>query len=64
MNGPGETDQARLGLRCEAEFVNLQRGSESLGAYPYDQILPRLRQELDALIAQWTSAWRRMTIST
>ncbi|MFO0903957.1 MAG: (E)-4-hydroxy-3-methylbut-2-enyl-diphosphate synthase [Pirellulales bacterium] len=52
VNGPGETDDADLGLWCGPNFVNLKKGPESLGAYPYDQILARLRQELDLLIAQ------------
>ncbi len=52
VNGPGETDDADLGLWCGANFVNLKRGSEELGAYPYDQILIRLKSELDALIAR------------
>jgi (E)-4-hydroxy-3-methylbut-2-enyl-diphosphate synthase len=52
VNGPGETDDADLGLWCGPNFVNLKRGSESLGAFPYDEILDRLRQELDALIAR------------
>jgi len=51
VNGPGETDDADLGLWCGPNFVNLKRGPESLGAYPYDKILDRLRAELDALIA-------------
>ncbi|MCA9174088.1 MAG: (E)-4-hydroxy-3-methylbut-2-enyl-diphosphate synthase [Planctomycetales bacterium] len=51
VNGPGETDDADLGLWCGPSHVNLKRGSESLGAYPYDAILPRLKQELDQLIA-------------
>ena len=51
VNGPGETDDADLGLWCGPNFVNLKRGSAELGAFPYDQILPRLRSELDALIA-------------
>ncbi|MBX3440877.1 MAG: (E)-4-hydroxy-3-methylbut-2-enyl-diphosphate synthase [Planctomyces sp.] len=51
VNGPGETDDADLGLWCGPNFVNLKKGPEELGAYPYDEILPRLRQELDALIA-------------
>jgi (E)-4-hydroxy-3-methylbut-2-enyl-diphosphate synthase len=51
VNGPGETDDADLGLWCGPNFVNLKRGSEELGAYPYDKILPRLKEELDALIA-------------
>lgn len=51
VNGPGETDDADLGLWCGPKYVNLKRGTEELGAYPYDQILGRLKQELDALIA-------------
>ena len=51
VNGPGETDDADLGLWCGPNFVNLKRGSAELGAFPYDQILPKLRQELDELIA-------------
>jgi (E)-4-hydroxy-3-methylbut-2-enyl-diphosphate synthase len=52
VNGPGETDDADLGLWCGPNFVNLKRGSEELGAYPYDAILAKLKQELDALISQ------------
>lgn len=52
VNGPGETDDADLGLWCGPNFVNLKRRTESLGAYPYDQILGRLKAELDQLIAQ------------
>lgn len=51
VNGPGETDDADLGLWCGPNFVNLKRGPESLGAYPYDEILGKLREELDKLIA-------------
>ena len=50
VNGPGETDDADLGLWCAPNYVNLKRGEESLGAYPYDEILGRLKAELDALI--------------
>ena len=51
VNGPGETDDADLGLWCGPTTVNLKRGSQTLGQYGYDAILPRLRAELDALIA-------------
>ena len=50
VNGPGETDQADLGLWCGPKSVNLKRGSQHLGTYSYQQILPRLKAELDALI--------------
>ena len=52
VNGPGETDDADLGLWCGPAAVNLKRGSESVGAFPYDEVLDQLRVELDALIAQ------------
>lgn len=54
VNGPGETDDADLGLWCAPSFVNLKRGSTSLGAFPYDEILGRLREELDRLIEERT----------
>ncbi|MEZ6108314.1 MAG: hypothetical protein R3B96_20010 [Pirellulaceae bacterium] len=31
--------------------MNLKRGPEEPSAYPYDQILERLKQELDQLVA-------------
>jgi (E)-4-hydroxy-3-methylbut-2-enyl-diphosphate synthase len=56
VNGPGETDDADLGLWCGPRFVNLKRRSEPLGAFPYDEILPRLKDELDDMIARRTGA--------
>lgn len=52
VNGPGETDDADLGLWCAPNFVNLKRGEEELGAFPYDTVFDRLKAELDAIIAQ------------
>ncbi|EMI17181.1 1-hydroxy-2-methyl-2-(E)-butenyl 4-diphosphate synthase [Rhodopirellula maiorica SM1] len=52
VNGPGETDDADLGLWCGPAKVNLKRGTEALGAFGYDEILPKLKQELDDLIAR------------
>jgi (E)-4-hydroxy-3-methylbut-2-enyl-diphosphate synthase len=52
VNGPGETDDADLGMWCAPSFVNLKRGTESLGQYRYDEILPRVRAELDRLIEE------------
>lgn len=51
VNGPGETDDADLGLWCGPTHVNLKRKEESLGSFPYDEVLDRLRDELDSLIA-------------
>lgn len=50
VNGPGETDDADLGLWCGPNHVNLKRGSQTLGAYSYDEILARLKEELDTLV--------------
>ena len=33
-------------------FVNLKKGPEEVGAYTYDTILPKLKAELDQLIAR------------
>ncbi len=51
VNGPGETDDADLGLWCGPRHVNLKRGTEEVGAFGYDEVLDRLRAELDDLIA-------------
>ena len=50
VNGPGETDEADLGLWCGPNYVNLKKGVKSLGQIPYDAIIPRLKSELDILI--------------
>lgn len=50
VNGPGETDDADLGLWCGPKVVNLKKGTEELGAFGYDEILPKLKNELDKLI--------------
>ena len=52
VNGPGETDDADLGLWCGPAAVNLKRGAELLGTYSYDEVLDRLRVALDELIAK------------
>ncbi len=52
VNGPGETDDADLGLWCGPNYVNLKKGSDKLGAYPYDDILPKLRHEIDILVKE------------
>lgn len=56
VNGPGETDDADLGLWCAPNFVNLKRGAEELGAFPYDAVLGRVKLELDALIEKKRAA--------
>ena len=51
VNGPGESDDADLGLWCAPTHVNLKRKGQLLGAFSYDTILERVEQELEALIA-------------
>lgn len=51
VNGPGETDDADLGLWCGPRSVNLKRGGEKLGAFGYEEVLGRLKEELDLIIA-------------
>ena len=52
VNGPGETDDADLGLWCAPTFVNLKRGPELIGRFPYDQVLDRLKREVDRIISE------------
>ena len=52
VNGPGETDDADLGLWCAPNFVNLKQKDRQIGQFSYDEILPRLKTELDRLIAE------------
>ena len=50
VNGPGETDDAHIGLWCGPAGVNLKRGAELVGHFPYDAVLDRTRELLDELI--------------
>ena len=50
VNGPGETDDADLGLWCAPTHVNLKKKSELVGSFGYDEVLGRLKVELDRLI--------------
>ena len=56
VNGPGETDDADLGLWCGPTGVNVKRGEESVGHYPYDSVLGEVRVLLDELIASQQAA--------
>jgi (E)-4-hydroxy-3-methylbut-2-enyl-diphosphate synthase len=61
VNGPGETDDADLGLWCAPQFVNLKRGRDSIGAFRYDEILPRLKAELDRILEERSAGQRPVT---
>lgn len=63
VNGPGETNDADLGLWCGPATVNLTRGGEKIGSFPYDQVLERLKSELDALIARRDRTTKPPTVS-
>ena len=52
VNGPGETDDADLGLWCGPTTVNLKKKTEKLGHFSYDDVLARLKEEIDRLIAE------------
>lgn len=52
VNGPGETDDADLGLWCAPKHVNLKRKSELLGQFSYEEIIPRVKEELVSLLAK------------
>ena len=51
VNGPGETDDADLGLWCGPSRVNLKKGTEALGSYSYEEILAELKRQLDLIIS-------------
>jgi len=52
VNGPGETDDADLGLWCGPSTVNLKKKNVKIGTFSYDQVLLRLKEELNRLIAE------------
>ncbi len=52
VNGPGETDDADLGLWCGPSTVNLKKKDVKVGSFSYEAVLPRLRQELDRIIQE------------
>ncbi|HYA35850.1 MAG TPA: (E)-4-hydroxy-3-methylbut-2-enyl-diphosphate synthase [Candidatus Binataceae bacterium] len=52
VNGPGETDDADLGLWCGPTTVNFKIKDRKLGNFKYDEVIGRLKIELDRLIDQ------------
>ena len=56
VNGPGETDDADLGLWCGPTTVNLKKKDHKLGNFKYEQVLSRLKTEVDKLIAERVAA--------
>ncbi len=52
VNGPGETDDADLGLWCAPNHVNLKKGHTLLGQFSYEEIVPILRAEMSKIVAE------------
>ena len=52
VNGPGETDDADLGLWCAPNHVNLKKGSVLFGQFSYDEIVEILRKEMRTLVEE------------
>jgi (E)-4-hydroxy-3-methylbut-2-enyl-diphosphate synthase len=52
VNGPGETDDADLGLWCAPNHVNLKKGHTLLGQFSYEDIVPILRAEMGKIVAE------------
>jgi (E)-4-hydroxy-3-methylbut-2-enyl-diphosphate synthase len=62
VNGPGETDDADLGMWCAPSFVNLKRGPHTIGQFAYEEILDRVRAELDRLIEERACDAQKVTV--
>ena len=59
VNGPGETDQADVGLWCGPDKVNLKDGSTPIGSFGYDEVIEKavalLKNKIDQFNAQHKS---------
>ncbi|MGI6401745.1 MAG: flavodoxin-dependent (E)-4-hydroxy-3-methylbut-2-enyl-diphosphate synthase [Thermoguttaceae bacterium] len=53
VNGPGETDDADIGLWCGGERVNIKNGGTPVGAFSYEEAVEKtvalLKEKIDAL---------------
>ncbi|MFN4895348.1 MAG: (E)-4-hydroxy-3-methylbut-2-enyl-diphosphate synthase [Pseudomonadota bacterium] len=52
VNGPGETDDADLGLWCAPNHVNLKKGQTLLGQFSYQEIVSVLQMEMAKIVAE------------
>ena len=50
VNGPGETDDADLGVWCGPSTVTIKRKAQALGSFKYQEVLQVLKKELDGLL--------------
>jgi (E)-4-hydroxy-3-methylbut-2-enyl-diphosphate synthase len=51
VNGPGETDDADLGLWCAPNHVNLKKRGELVGQFSYQEILEQVQKQIESLVA-------------
>ena len=49
VNGPGEADNADIGLWCAADHVNMKIHSELIGSFSFDEALERVKEEVAKL---------------
>ena len=47
VNGPGETDDADIGLWCGPSGVNLKLKKDLVGHFSYDEILPKVKELIE-----------------
>ncbi|MCS7238632.1 MAG: (E)-4-hydroxy-3-methylbut-2-enyl-diphosphate synthase [Thermoguttaceae bacterium] len=59
VNGPGETDDADIGLWCGANFVNLKCRGQLVGRFGYDEVLAEVKRRLDILISEYNARQQR-----
>lgn len=52
VNGPGESDDADIGLWCGGDRVNLKNSGELLGAFSYDEVVEKVVELLKEKIAR------------
>ena len=52
VNGPGETDDADLGLWCAPNHVNFKKKGVLLGTFSYDEILCKVTEELNSIVQE------------
>ncbi len=63
VNGPGETDDADIGLWCGGNRVNLKSGARDLGSFGYDEIIEKTLELLNQKIQIYSAAQKVSPLS-
>lgn len=50
VNGPGETDDADLGLWCGPTTVNLKEKDRLIGSFGYAEVLPVIKKKIEEMV--------------